>query len=356
MDTGNKYRALPAQVIEIEGGLILKRGLVEIHISGQGAAEAVQSILSIASDGTATTQEILSAFEPSERASIKRLINYLLERRLLVPSGWSETRDPYQESHLDLFNWQFGQTPTEALKNLNDKHFVILGVNLIARRILSAFRECGINNVEVFDDPTLRNLTCFDNSGRVNRETWPLSDKLPCPIPADLAHHDYECMIATSDFGYSPALRDWNRFCVQGGRRFFPVLLQNMVGHVGPLVVPHETACFECFLARRDSHLEKPELHRAVDAESFEGQRVSGFHPTMTSIVAELAAFELIKSHTRGLPFLVGTYIEVSLLAPRMIPRKVLKIPRCLVCSPLHTHPSVTLKKEMFTLVNREDA
>lgn len=181
-------------------------------------------------------------------------------------------------------------------------------------------------------------------------------ERRPCPIPADLAHHDYECMIATSDFGYSPALRDWNRFCVQGGRRFFPVLLQNMVGHVGPLVVPHETACFECFLARRDSHLEKPELHRAVDAESFEGQRVSGFHPTMTSIVAELAAFELIKSHTRGLPFLVGTYIEVSLLAPRMIPRKVLKIPRCLVCSPLHTHPSVTLKKEMFTLVNREDA
>jgi bacteriocin biosynthesis cyclodehydratase domain-containing protein len=356
MDTAKRYRVLPAQIIEIEGGLILKRGLVEIHIGGQGSAEAVQTVFSIASNGTATAQEILSAFDPSEHATIERLINFLLERRLLVSSAGNEAQAPTQESHLDLFNWQFGHTTTEASQNLNSKHFAILGVNLLSARLLSAFREGGVHDVDVFDDPALRNLTYFDKSGRVNRETWPFSDNMPRLIPDDFPSRSCECVITTSDFGYSPSLRDWNRLCVQNGRRFFPVVLQDMVGHVGPLVVPHETACFECFLARRDSHLDKPELHRAVDEQSFEGQRVSGFHPSMTSIVAEIAVFELIKSHTPGLPSLIGTYIEVNLLAPRMIPRKVLKLPRCLACSPLCIRPAVTLKQDMFTLFTRKDS
>ncbi|MFB3146853.1 MAG: hypothetical protein ACE1ZO_06975, partial [Nitrospirales bacterium] len=70
------------------------------------------------------------------------------------------------------------------------------------------------------------------------------------------------------------------------------------------------------------------------------------FHPSMASILGDIAAMEMTKFYSQSMPLWnVGKLIEVNLLATRMTPRKVLKLPRCPVCSPLQTQAAITPDK-----------
>jgi len=160
------------------------------------------------------------------------------------------------------------------------------------------------------------------------------------------------CLIATSDFGGMQLMREWNQFCYEANIQFFPVVLQNAVGYVGPLIVPGETACFECLRARQNSHLADPEIQRATEYRAFEGQLVNGFHPSMASVLGDIAAFELTKFYGRVPRWRVGTLIEVNLLIPSIVTRKVLKIPRCSVCSQLNKHSPVTTDRVVYVPSN----
>jgi hypothetical protein len=67
----------------------------------------------------------------------------------------------------------------------------------------------------------------------------------------------------------------------------------------------------------------------------------------MASMLSEIAAFEVMRVYSEvSLLRQFGTLIEVNLLGSRVMPRKVLKIPRCPVCSSLREQPSVTIHKD----------
>jgi thiazole/oxazole-forming peptide maturase SagC family component len=127
------------------------------------------------------------------------------------------------------------------------------------------------------------------------------------------------------------------------------VILQNLIGYVGPLVIPGETACYECLRQRQNAHMNDPEVQRASESVTTTDSKVVGFHPSMASVLGDIAAFELTKLYTDGLPLgNIGTQIEVNLLTSEMMTRKVLKVPRCAVCSPLTTRSSATPYKSNF--------
>jgi thiazole/oxazole-forming peptide maturase SagC family component len=128
-----------------------------------------------------------------------------------------------------------------------------------------------------------------------------------------------------------------------------------LIGYIGPLVIPSETACLECLKARQNSHLQDHVSRHAVEAVAFESQGYLGFHPSMAHILGDIAAFEVFKFCSGSLPSVnVGTLIEVNLLATRITTRRVLKVPRCPACSPLNTAPSVMAEKTSFTTYNDE--
>jgi hypothetical protein len=70
----------------------------------------------------------------------------------------------------------------------------------------------------------------------------------------------------------------------------------------------------------------------------------------MASIVADIAAFEVVKFYGGVLQPQAGALVEVNLLANKMTARKVLKIPRCPACSLLNTRPPITPKQNAFVL------
>ena len=356
--TPQKLQALPVQLIEMHNGIILKRGCMEVKFGGDGVAEAVQLVLAAAADQGATREHICELFAPPYRPAVERLIEQLLARRLLVPSDdMPPTVESGRESSLEIFYWHFGEPAARVTERLNNRHIVIMGVNCIARQLVTSLSASGLGTFRVVDHPLLRNLRLFDEAGQLLAHQWPIGSQPPLAYQEWIDGTDptsLSCLVATSDFGGQQVLREWNTFCIEHQCHFLPVVLQNLIGYVGPLVIPGETACFECLRARQNAHMDDPQTQRRAEEVAFEGQAVIGFHPSMASILGDIAAVELTKFYSGVLPLWnVGTLIEVNLLTTHLVARKVLKIPRCPVCSPLNYRSSTTPKKTVFTAASR---
>lgn len=349
MQKFQKLRALPVQLIETLDGIILKRGCAEIKLTGEGIAAAVHRVLWAATNADVTSEEICEQFSLPARTKVHKLIEQLVERRLLVPAANAEFSCGEAESNLDVFYWHFGQSSAVVSERLND-HFIILGVNCISRQLVASLADSDVLHVDVVDFPLLRNLRLFDEEGRLNPQHWPDSARLPLEYKGWIDQLDQkmiDCIIATSDFGNHEVLREWNKWCVERNCHFLPVVLHNVIGYIGPLVIPGETACFDCLRTRQDANVEEAKRNRALEREAFESQHVAGFHPTMTSILGNIAAFELTKFYSGVIPgWNVGSLIEVNLLATYVTARKVLKVPRCPACSPLNKKPTLLARKQ----------
>jgi molybdopterin-synthase adenylyltransferase len=355
-----RLRALRTQLVEREDGVILKRGRVEMKISGQGAAEVVQTVLLTAADG-ATVEDICDQFAGPARPAVERLVRELEARRLLVatdglPREINGTAEA--ETSLEIFLWHFGEPVGQALVRLNQRRLTIVGVNSISRQLAVALSGGGVHNFEIVDYPLLANLRLFDDRGQVDAAQWPRM--LPAPTSFDqwragIQHDLPNCLIATTDCGALHLFRRWNELCMRNKWHFLPVAWQDLVGYVGPLVVPGETACYECLRARQNSHLSGDGAARAAEERAFEAQAVTGFHPSMASILGDIAALELARFYAGWPgPRIVGNLIEVNLLGCEMTPRRVLRVPRCTVCSNLLRHGAVTVDREMRMPGNEE--
>jgi thiazole/oxazole-forming peptide maturase SagC family component len=338
------------QLIEIHDGILLKRGRVVVKIAGAEAAVVAQAVLAAAACG-ATRDELCAPFPAVNRPAVAELIRALEARKILVPlDGDGHATDP--DGPLDVFYWHFGRRASEVIDHLNRRPIAIVGVNCVARALARALGATGVDTLELVDDPFLCNVRLFDDDRTLVPETWPVP--LPSPVssqewmertdPAQLG-----CVVATSDFGGQQLLRRWNAYCVEHRVHFLPVVLQDLIGYIGPLVVPGETPCLECLRARQNAHLEDPETQRIPEHVAFEGQGINGFHPAMTNILGELAALELTKFYGNLMPSrLVGRLIEVNLSAPQLQERRILKVPRCRVCSPIRHRSPVSADGSVF--------
>ena len=319
-----------------------------MKIAGPGATDAVKTVLDATRTG-ASLNDIKKLFTRPSLPHVEKLVHELIERRLLIPSDDSDTRVHEKDNHTDIFYWHFRETTEGVSARLNKIRFVIIGINYISRQLAIALTACGHRNFEVVDHPRQRNINLFDENGHLNNDEWPPRLARPSERKDDQAAELGDCAIVTSDFGGQEAVRHWNKVCLERGKPFMPVILKNMVGYVGPLVIPGETPCYECLYYRQRSHT-MDESESLADRMAFEAQQVAGFHPVMAAMLGDIAAFELTRFYGGGMPARrIGGLIEVNLLAARMTERHVLKVPRCIACSPLHRHSCTNLSKETFS-------
>jgi bacteriocin biosynthesis cyclodehydratase domain-containing protein len=334
-----RLRALPLQLIPMRSAVILRRGATEVRIDGERARDAVETILAAVSGQGATVAEVCERFTEPDRPAVTRLLGELRTRRLLVPAGYDTTTGDTSvgDSRLDIFYGHFGQRAADVTRSLSSRQIAVVGVNAVSRRLVGALTAIGATNIEILDYPPLRSVELAEtDNGAGCAGTAVVHTEWLDRADADEVH----CVIATSDFGASDSLRLWNRFCVERRIPFLPVVQRDLLGTVGPLVMPGETPCYECVRARESSHLDDPVAHHAVADTAFEGQRFAALHPSAATVLAELAALELSKWFGGARPPTrqVGTLVEVNVAEPAMAVRKVLRIPRCPVCSPSNVH------------------
>ncbi|HEY3741315.1 MAG TPA: TOMM precursor leader peptide-binding protein [Bryobacteraceae bacterium] len=331
------YRSVPARVVQFDDGAILKRGAMETRVRGERALEVLQYVLEATREGL-DLDELRDRFAEIDRPGLEELLRHLMDRRILVHVNDTETQEPSVETPESIFYWDFNQDALVARERLRDVRVAIAGVNEVSLELDRALRRSGYENIRIIDALVFRNSRLFTSNG-VLKDGFS-TEAVPLNLDQwgeSVRNEGVDCVIATSDHGGAHWMRKWNEMCVGSKTPFFPVCLQDMVGYIGPLVIPGETACTECLRSRQNSNLESPAEERALEPTAFEGQSVTSFHPCMPAAVAQVAAMELIKFHSKALPYSrVGTLIELNLLGPFVTTHKILRVPNCTVCGRLN--------------------
>ena len=311
-----QLRALPVERIADADALTLKRGCTTVRIDGEHAPEIVGAILDLAGGDGRTEDELVESFPPEMQESIRSLVGALRARRLLLPADAVDW-DAAAESPLDVFYWHFGLPDEPSPVPPRDELVVVVGRNRTATRLCELLEEAGFQELVVVDEQAA------------------LDDRVPAVVAA------------VSENGFGP-LRAWNELALERELPFLPVVVEDLVAYVGPLVVPFETACFECFLRRRYSNLDEAEAREAVELRAG-GAQVVGLHPAISAVAAGAAALELSKFFIpwRGAQQ-AGYLLTFNLLASRGGRHRVLKVPRCAACSSLRArHPAAAVRLEL---------
>jgi molybdopterin-synthase adenylyltransferase len=342
----NHVRALPAQLIPTSdgAGMIVRRGLTQVKVCGPQARYLI-SALYARGTGTFTKEQLIATFSDNDREGAEDLLRRLLERNLFVTVAAGA---PEFESPLDIFYWHFLPVAPDLRSKLETTRLTLVGVNEVASRFLRAIRSAGFRNITWLDDPALRSSanTSLDNT----RE--PIE---PAPVtgPHEKDILGAECVIAVSEFGGQEHLRRWNRACCAAGVIFVPALLHDLIGYIGPVVVPGQTSCFECLRGRQNSHLKNVADFRDVDSNAFQGRQIIALHPSMVGVLADVLAIEITKIFG-VLPLgQANRCIEINLLRSEMFSRPVLKLPFCPVCGGQASSSPIDLSK--FIVEGREN-
>jgi bacteriocin biosynthesis cyclodehydratase domain-containing protein len=336
--SSEKLFAVPVSLVETTDGVILKRGRTAIKVGGEEAARVVGSILSVASNG-ASREQLLEQFVPEERETIEDLVDHLIGRRILTSEGESPDVGRDVESPLDVFYWQFETQTAQVRERLNGRRIKIFGVNYISLRLAAGLRASGADSFEIVDVPLLRNAALSNES----IDSVVAFDERMDPDSLD-------CLVVTSDTGGVEQLRAWNEFAVLHRLYFLPVLLQDLVGYVGPMVAPGQPPCYECVVSRQNAHLMDYRSRRAMEAAFLQDQAVGGFHPSIAAVLGDIAALELTKFFGLGGALArTGVLIEVNILGTEMKARRVLRLPRCPVCSRLNSISSTAFTRSWFS-------
>lgn len=344
-----RYVANPVIVATLTDGVLIKRGSVELSITGPAIAEIISTLLDCFSGQSRTKTELLECFPAAMHESVETLFSALVTHRLVQPEDEAGTADQI-ESPTELFFWDHGVTHASLAGILSSRRFVVLGVNAVSRAVVTALRDGGFEHIVTIDVPNLRNVRFINADGEISMEAWPAILGETTSLESFIEDEDeFDCLVGTSDLGGMHLLRDWNRFAVDSGVAFFPVVLQNMRGYFGPLVIPGETACYECYRARQNSHISDPESQRASEVIAHETQLGVSSLPAMTTALGSLAGLELTKFFvSRIAGWHVGTAYELNMLDLSLKRQRVLRIPRCSVCDRRTKQSAVSLDEKLF--------
>jgi len=342
---------LPTQLIRTDSGAILKRGAIETSVSGPAAYESLKIVIEETSkEGGATAEAIRSRFARSSKQYVTRLLDELLKRRFLATGDTTSRLNAIdEEDALAIYYWHFDLTSKAARERLNRNRLMIVGVNGISRQLAHMLQLCGLQNVVVVDHAEHQDRSFFDEEGKLQGHQWPSYLPAPNACNGDLQLQEGDCLVATSDSGNSSTYPEWNRKSLERRIHFLPVILRDMIGYIGPMIVPGESPCYECLSARLRSNAIHGEIDQRVEKSGHEHGHVVGFHPAMSSVLGGIAAFQLTSFYAQIPSFqAIGKLIEVNLLSSAMVERRVLRVPRCGACSHLQRHGSTNIYKTVF--------
>jgi molybdopterin-synthase adenylyltransferase len=319
-----------------DGRVVLKRGVRELLLSGETAAATVERLVTLLDEGRSPA-EIVAEFPGTSRREVEFLLGFLAASGPNGDGGGDGRRRGFYEN--------FGVSADEVEARIAAATAVVVGVNAISRSLVRSLLEEGLGRVVLVEHPVL-------DDERGDRE-WvgeaaPADGRLEVGDDAAAAIGD-DCGIlcATCDFGEAEALLELNRLALDANVPFLPAWIADMVGSLGPLTYPYETACLRCYRLRADANDPGYDvaLHvRAHETTDGDARLAAGLLTPMAAVVGEIAAMEVLKAVGQFAPTdTVARLIEINLVSFASTVRRVLKLPRCPDCSDVMRRAGVTL-------------
>ncbi len=300
MIPANPYLAPWYRIATTDEEVVLEYGQRIICLAGR-AGEVLMPVLLPLLDGTRTLDEIVEALGEPARPAIEAALERLAEHDLLLdgPPLPDDLPVPLAATAELLASLRGGGlTPGDAAASLRSRSVGLVGSGRGAAEVARLLRQGG---VEVERDETI--------SAGV--------DLVVCvPAPAEL-----------------PLLRDWNRQALAAGQPWLQVLaFDGRYAAIGPLYLPDETCCYECFRLRRSANLGAGDELPVLEATP----AVYPEPPAVQAVIAGIAttlALEWLVLHHAHVP---SAFYAVDLLPVLGVTlHHVYRVPRCPACSGL---------------------
>jgi bacteriocin biosynthesis cyclodehydratase domain-containing protein len=283
-----------------ENKVVLEYGQRVISLGGRAAVRLLPALLPLL-DGTRSVDEIVRVLGEPVRPAVVQALGQLAEHDLLLegPSTANELAVG-AEGTVHLLSSIRSDTPAlgETLAALSRRAVAIAGEAPVGVELAALLRRSGVT---------------VDRSEEIGADR----DLTICaPAPAEL-----------------PRLRAWNEQALTATQPWLQILpFDGRYGAIGPLYLPGDTCCYECFRLRRASNLNAPAELSLLEA-SPAPYPVAPFVDAAIAGLATLLALQWL--------VLADHYAPAAFYSLELAPviglsvHHVHRVPRCPVCSEL---------------------
>ena len=281
-----------------EHGVVFRYGTSVLELHGAAATRLLPRLLPLL-DGTRRIDDIVACLGEPIRPAIEHALAVLRERRVLTEGApRSLTGGRARAAELLAATDPLDRAVGAAAARLDGSHIVLLGSAPVADTVAGLLAESGV--------------------GTVDRGDW---DDL----------HTGDLVLAAPDHEELPRLRTLNERALAEGTTWLQLLpFDGLIAAVGPLFVPGETACHECYLRRRAANLSsRPFKPDCVERGGFPTA------PALDAVLAGLAVTAALRWLALADGFVPGVVIAVEQVPEPAVSHHLLyRVPRCPACSP----------------------
>jgi bacteriocin biosynthesis cyclodehydratase domain-containing protein len=273
--------------------LLLEHGQVVVVLEG-GAVSSLLPVLLPLLDGTRTADELVDRVGVAARPAVELALDVLARHDLLVEGP--PAPEPRAAAH--ALAAEFALAPALARDRLTTAAVAVVGTSPAAAEVARLLRLAGVADVR--------------------RASWRRRVDVAVAVVAPAADE-------------VDRLQPWNALALEHDVVWLPVRpFDGRFAAVGPLVVPRESACYECVLLRRGAN-----LAYGADLADVEAAPVAATaDPAVESIAAAVAA-HLVLRWVVGRDTSVPGVMHAVETRPRLAlaDHAVLRVPRCPACS-----------------------
>jgi bacteriocin biosynthesis cyclodehydratase domain-containing protein len=294
------------RLLQRQDQVLLQYGETLVSFEGRAAGRLLPALLPLL-DGTRSPDEIVEIVGPAARPAVEQALGLLNEYGLLTePEPETVTEAEKRSADFLAATDPLGRSAAELLETIRTASIAVAGSGPLAAEVASSLRRSGAGGIE--------------------------------RLPLDAAREElggFRLALAAPAGEELPQLSSWNGAALAAGVPWLQVLpFDGLFSAVGPLYLPGETGCYECFRIRRAANVD-------YGRELLALQEVAAPLPAAASVeqtVASLAATLALRWLAHRDQFLPGSWYALELGEQPALGAHVLyRVPRCPACSGLAT-------------------
>lgn len=360
----------------IDPVIYVKHGGSVQELRGQDAHTVMTSVLSYV-DGTRTVEEVIMATVHAgfSRPWAEQALGWLLNNGICAVDATQPEDDALRISyqmHIRHFG-HYVSSPTLRQKRLQDSQVAVFGLEYLGSLLVEQLAAAGVGHIRGIGNahvlPEEAALLGWESSPETRHAQLSHQVRARHAIarydgvtihqdePMDWQALLADCHLAVLVLPQQcpTVLRAFNRAGLAQRIPFLAVWCEETGGHIGPLVLPYETACLCCLELRQRSRWAPEEVHllqwQHNDALATGWEKASLLFPWIAALAA-ITTSEIVTALTRyRRPASAGHAITVHASSWYSKPEPVLKVPHCPMCSRARTTPV----GQPFTLHLQED-
>lgn len=365
----DRLELVQMNIVPFEGGFQLRASQKSLSIRGLAATDMFPALLPLL-DGTRDLTQITEALaERFEADAVQGMVTGL-RKAGLVRSAQTPPADLFPDGDVGPYETLVRYLDEEdrfaGLSAIRRSRVLVIGPGAMSSAVVASLVQMGVGQIDLVgagqvDDSVIQRSRGARRSD-VGRplcewltERLPLSDRGvtltdtgPRPDTQEgwserIRGYDLAVVLVDAPILFYPWLETFNAASIEAELPWISAaVIDSTTVHVGPTVVPGETACYACFEARFKSNLTFASAHAIFERFAQETERLVdlGHLPPVDEFAASLVATEVLRCLVPGrAPRSSGRLMTFDLEDFRSEKHDVLRLPRCSACGGVHLPP-----------------